>query len=47
MDLLDFCTNERQRAIIELYQQGLGYTKIAEKLGLKTRWAARDTIRHR
>jgi predicted phosphodiesterase len=45
MDLLDFCTTERQQAIIELYQQGLGYTKIAEKLGLKTRWAARDTIR--
>ena len=45
MDLIDFCTTERQQKIIELHQQGLGYSKIAEELGLSSRWAARDTIR--
>jgi len=45
MSLLEYCTTERQRKIIELHQQGLGYTKIAEELGLSSRWVARDTIR--
>ena len=45
MSLLDYCTTERQRKIIELHQQGFGYTKIANELGLATRWNARDTIR--
>lgn len=45
MSLLEFCTTEHQKRIIELYEQGLGYTAIAKELGLATRWNARDTIR--
>ena len=43
--LTQYCTNERQRKIIELYEQGLGYTAIAKELSLSTRWNARDTVR--
>lgn len=45
MSLLEYCTTDRQRQIVELYEQGLGYTKIAKELGLSTRWNARDAVR--
>ena len=43
MDLLDFCNTERQRQIVELHKQGLGYTKIGEKVGC-SRYAVRDSL---
>ena len=43
MDLLDFCNTERQRQIVELHNQGLGYTKIGEKVGC-SRYAVRDSL---
>lgn len=46
MSLLEYCNTERQRKVIELYEQGFGYTKIAEELGLSTRYSARDTVRN-
>jgi predicted phosphodiesterase len=46
MSLLEYCTTDRQRQIIELYEKGLGYTAISKELGLATRWNARDTIRN-
>lgn len=45
MSLLDYCTTERQRQIVELHEQGLGYSKIAQELNLTSRWMARDCIR--
>ena len=43
--LLEYCTTDRQRKIIELHEQGFGYSTIATKLGLNTRWVARDCVR--
>ena len=43
MDLLDFCNTERQRQIVELHEQGLGYTKIGEQVGC-SRYAVRDSL---
>ena len=43
MDLLDFCNTERQRQIVELHKQGLGYTKIGEQVGC-SRYAVRDSL---
>ena len=43
MSLLEYCNTERQRQVVELYEQGLGYTKIGEKVGC-SRYAVRDSI---
>ena len=45
MSLLEYCTTDRQREIVALYEQGLGYSAIAKELGLTTRWVARDCVR--
>ena len=43
--LLQYCTTERQRTVIELHQQGLGYTKIAQQVG-GSKWTIRDVVKH-
>ena len=43
MSLLEYCNTERQRQIVELHEQGLGYTKIGEKVGC-SRYAVRDSL---
>lgn len=43
--LINYCTTDRQRRIIELYEQGLGYSAIAKELRLANRWVARDCVR--
>jgi len=43
MDLREFCNTERQKNVIELYEQGFGYSKIGEMLNIN-RYAARDAI---
>ena len=44
MSLLEYCTTDRQRQIIEMHEKGMGYTNIANELGCN-RWNARDIIR--
>jgi hypothetical protein len=43
MSLLNYCNTDRQRQIVELHEQGLGYTKIGEKVGC-SRYAVRDSV---
>jgi len=43
MSLLEYCNTDRQKQVIELYEQGLGYSKIGQMLNLN-RYAARDAI---
>ena len=43
MDLREFCNTDRQKKVIELYEQGFGYSKIGEMLNIN-RYAARDAI---
>ena len=43
MSLLEYCNTERQRQIVELHEQGLGYTKIGEQVGC-SRYAVRDSL---
>ena len=45
MSLLDYCTTERQRNVITLHEEGLGYQKIADQLGT-TKWGVRDTVKN-
>jgi len=45
MSLLDYCTTERQRQVITLHLEGLGYQKIGDKLGL-SKWSVRDIIKN-
>ena len=45
MSLLDYCTTERQRNVITLHEEGLGYQKIGDRLGM-TKWGARDIIKN-
>jgi len=45
MSLLDYCTTERQRQVITLHLEGLGYQKIGDKLGV-SKWVARDIIKN-
>ena len=40
MSLLEYCTTDRQRQVITLYDQGLGYKKIASVMGIN-----KDTVR--
>ena len=43
MSLYEYCNNERQKKVIELYEQGFGYSKIGEILSIN-RYAARDAV---
>ena len=43
MSLQEYCNNERQKQVIELYEQGFGYSKIGEILSIN-RYAARDAV---
>lgn len=45
MSLLDYCTTERQRNVITLHEEGYGYQKIGDTLGM-TKWGARDIIKN-
>lgn len=45
MSLLSYCTTERQHQVITLHEDGLGYQKIGDKLGI-SKWVARDTIKN-
>ena len=45
MSLLQFCTTEHQRKVITLHEEGLGYQKIADRLGI-TKWSARDVLKN-
>ena len=44
MSLLQYCTTDRQRQIIKMYEQGMGYTSISKELDCG-RWTARDIIK--
>ena len=46
MSLLDYCTTERQREVITLYEEGLGYQRIADRLKTITKWGVRDIIKN-
>jgi hypothetical protein len=43
MSLLEYCNTDRQRQIVELHEQGLGYTKISQQIGI-TRFSVRDSL---
>lgn len=44
MSLLDYCTTERQREVITLHEEGLGYQKIADKVGIG-KYSVRDIVK--
>ena len=44
MSLLEYCTTDRQRQIVELHEQGLGYTRIGQQVGIG-RLSVRDCIK--
>jgi predicted phosphodiesterase len=46
MSLLDYCTTERQREVITLHEEGLGYQRIADRLGTITKWGVRDILKN-
>lgn len=46
MSLLDYCTTERQREVITLHEEGLGYQRIADRLKTITKWGVRDIIKN-
>ena len=43
MSLKEYCNTDRQKQVVELYEQGFGYSKIGQMLNLN-RYAARDAI---
>jgi len=45
MSLLQFCTTEHQRKVITLHEEGLGYQKIGNQLGIG-KYSARDIIKN-
>ncbi len=45
MSLLKYCTTERQHQVITLHEDGLGYQKIGDKIGV-SKWVARDIIKN-
>ena len=45
MSLLDYCTTEHQRNVITLHEEGLGYQKIGERLGIG-KYSARDIVKN-
>ena len=44
MSLLAYCTTDRQRAIIEMHERGMGYTTIAKELDC-SKWSVRDVVK--
>ena len=44
MSLLDYCITEHQRKVITLHEEGLGYQKIGEKLGIG-KYSVRDIVK--
>jgi len=44
MSLLEYCTTDRQRRIIEMHQLGMGYTTIAKELDC-SKWSVRDVVK--
>jgi len=46
MSLLDYCTTERQREVITLHEEGLGYQRIADRLKTITKWGVRDIVKN-
>lgn len=44
MDLLDFCKTEKQREVIKLYEQGMGYLAISRQIGV-SKYTVRDHVR--
>ncbi len=46
MSLLDYCTTKRQREVITLHEEGLGYQRIADRLGTITKWGVRDIVKN-
>ena len=45
MSLLDYCVTEHQRKVITLHEEGLGYQKIGERLGIG-KYSARDIVKN-
>ena len=45
MSLLDYCITEHQRKVITLHEEGLGYQKIGERLGIG-KYSARDIVKN-
>ena len=45
MSLLDYCVTDHQRKIIALHEEGLGYQKIGDKLGIG-KYSARDIVKN-
>ena len=44
MSLLQYCTTDRQRTIIEMHERGMGYTTIANELNC-SKWSVRDVVK--
>ena len=44
MSLLQYCTTDRQRTIIEMHERGMGYTTIAKELDC-SKWSVRDVVK--
>lgn len=44
MGLLEYCNTERQRRVIEMHEQGMGYTNISKELDC-SRWTVRDIVK--
>ena len=44
MSLLQYCTTDRQRTIIEMHERGMGYTTIANELNC-SKWTIRDVVK--
>lgn len=44
MSLLQYCTTDRQRTIIEMHERGMGYTTIANELDC-SKWSVRDVVK--
>jgi len=44
MSLLEYCTTDRQRQVVELHEQGLGYTRIGQQIGIG-RLSVRDCLK--
>lgn len=45
MSLLDYCVTDHQRKVITLHEEGLGYQKIGDKLGIG-KYSARDIVKN-
>lgn len=45
MSLLDYCSTDKQRRVIEMHELGMGYTNIAKEVGC-SRWTVRDIVKN-